>query len=85
MPTISHYKEYSQLHRFARSTTKSVEILMRKNHLDRSTKSQVKKLHHTILEFQHRMEFLADIAAAREDIRHGRVMTLEEVEKALGL
>ncbi len=85
MAIVSHFKEYSQLRRFALSTTKSVEGLMRKNHLDRTTKSYVKKFHKAILAFQHRIEFLADIAAAREDIAAGRTMSQEKLFKKLGL
>lgn len=85
MPITSHYKEYSQLHRFALSTTKSVETLMRRNHLDRTTKSYVKKFHKAILSFQHRMAFLTDIAEAREDVAARRTISQEKLFKKLGL
>lgn len=72
------------LQQFATSTSRHIEGFMRKNHLDRTTKSQVKKLLKEAHALQTRMEHVVDIAEARRDISAGRTISQEKLFKRLG-
>ena len=86
MPTQSNqFKEYDRLYQFAVVTSKSIEGLMRKNHLDRTTKAHIRKLLLETHSLQDRVKHVADIAEARADIAAGRTIPQEKLFKKLGL
>jgi len=81
----THQKQYTALKQFATSTSKHIEGFMHKNHLDRETRSHMKKLFQEAQAFQERIQHVLDIAEARKDISAGRTVSQEKLFRKLGL